>query len=409
MQVKIKHRQHANISVFVKNQTINIKNHIGYTDLETAEELVSGPFGYEFAEPPYKFNPETWTKDNKHIVWNTIMPFYEGYGYVGQMMITALTKIGVDVSVFLKGDHNYLTMEAMKALTKPKKYDAWGMWHHFWQQPGMLPFEKKAIYTMWESTQLRPEWIAPLNEVNLVFAPCEQNLETFRANGVTTPMAVISHGVDQTIYNYRPKQKNDKFRFGTMGSLEPRKNIDALIEAFSQEFHAEDDVELYIKDTNEDTYLRQKYGDRPKLIWNGQKISPVEVADLLASFDFAVFPSRGEGFGLGGLQAMAVGTTCACTDWGGFKEYLNPDYNYGIEYNLVDIKNFASNNTDYSGQWADIKVEHLREIMRYAYEHRDEMHEKGKQAAKWVKDFWTWERCAQQLVDTIDKYESGKL
>jgi glycosyltransferase involved in cell wall biosynthesis len=138
---------------------------------------------------------------------------------------------------------------------------------------------------------------------------------------------------------------------------------------------------------------------------NGNKISPFEMGELLASFDIAVFPSHGEGFGLGGLQAMGTGTTCICTDWGGFKEYLNPEYNFALDYTLVEIKNVASNNTFYSGQWAQASYEHLRKLLRYTYEHRDEIHEKGKKAAQWVKDYWTWKRCGQQLIDAIDEYE----
>lgn len=405
VDVQIRHRDNANVTLFFKDKQINIKNHVATVDLETAEELVKSPFGYEFASHALPFNPDTWTKTHKSLTWNHIMPYYEGYGYVAQMMIYGLKQLGVDVSIFYKPEMNYLKREIMDVVFKPRQYDTWGIWHHFWMKPNILPMQKKAMYTMWESTQLNEGWRQACNEVNMVLVPCEQNKQTFLENGVTVPIEVVQHGVDQEFYFYRPKENTNKFRFGTFGSLVPRKDPELLIKAFLDEFGENTDVELYIKDTNEDTEIFNKYKDNKNIIFNGQKISPIELGDLISTFDTAVFTSHGEGFGLGGLQAMGVGTTCICTDWGGFKEYLNPEYNYALESKLINIERVYSNNTTYSGQWAQGNYEHLRSLMRYSFEHRDEMREKGKKASEWVKNEWAWTRPAQQLINAIDKYE----
>ncbi len=399
----VKHRDHKNIMTFVDNQQILIRDHIGWAPLHLVEKLIDGPFGYEWALPAKKFNKKTWTKDHKEIVWNHIMPFYEGYGYVAQMMIHGLKQLGVNVSIFYKPSYDYLKSDIMDCLFKPKNYEAWGIWHHFWMRPGMLPHEKKAIYTMWESTKLNDGWAQTCNEVRIVFVPCQQNVNTFKNNGVKAPIHVLQHGVDQEYYFYRPKQKKDYFLFGTIGSLVPRKNPELLIKAFNDEFMKTKDVKLYLKDTSELNNMQQYESD--KIIVDYRKISPLELGDLLGSFDIGVFPSRGEGFGLGGLQAMGTGTTCICTNWGGPMEYLDTKYNYALDYNLVNINKVPSNNTTYSGQWAEADYEHLRHLMRYAYEHQDEIHAKGAKAAQWVKEYWTWERAAQQLIDVLDAYE----
>jgi len=409
VMAKIKHRNHINITTFIDGQQINIRNHEGYADVKLAEKLIAGPFGYEWAAPIEKFNPATWTPEYKAISWNMIMPFYEGYGYVGQMMVWGLKKIGIDISVFYKPTTDYMKNEIMDVLEKPKRYDCWGIWHHFWQKHGIIPQEKKAMYTMWESTQLLPDWASALNESNLVLVPAQFDIEIFRNAGVKVPIEILHHGVDQEFYFYRPKQKRDKFIVGTMGSLVPRKNPELLIKAFEDEFANNNDVQLYLKDSTEinhlENYIKNNDG---RIVYDTRKVSPYELGTLMSEWDIGVFPSRGEGFGLGGLQSMGVGTTCICTDWSGYKEYLNPEYNYALKYKMVDIKDFPSNNTHYSGQWAEADYEHLRQLLRYAYEHRDEVHEKGKKAAQWVKDHWTWQRCAQQLIDAIDKYEQNK-
>lgn len=407
MQVKIKHPIHTNIMTFIDGQQINIKDHEGYAEFETAKKLINGPFGYEWAECPVPFNPETWTPKHKQLVWNMVMPYYEGYGYVGQMMIWALKQNGIDVSIYQKPDYSYFKSDIMDVINKEAPFDAWAMWHHFWMKPDIMPQQKKAMYTMWESTKLKDEWVKTLNSVNLVFVPCEQNRQAFISSGVTTPIKIIQHGVDQEFFYYRPKVKKDIFTFGTAGSLVPRKNPELLLKAFHDEFGDSTDVQLVLKDTNKDTVIEREWSKYANIKFNGNKVSPYEMGEILASFDIAIFPSRGEGFGLGGLQAMGVGTTCICTDWGGYKEYLNPEYNYALDYKLVKIQNFESNNTTYDGMWAEADYDHLRKLMRYAFEHRDEVHEKGKKAAKWVKDVWTWERCGKQLIQGIDEYEQN--
>ncbi len=408
MQVKIRHPQHFSVMTYVNGKQVELHNHEGYTDMKTALKLVESPFGYEFAGSAMPFNKDTWTKEKRSIMWNHIMPYYEGYGYVAQMTILGLIQNHVDVSLMFNSDYSYTKQEIMEVFDKPKRFDTWSIWHHFWMKPNMLPTERKAIYTMWESTELQKDWIPHLNSVNIVFVPSEQNVQSFKANGVTVPIKVIEHGVDQEFYFYRPKKKKDYFTFGTMGSLVARKNPELLIKAFKDEFDGVDDVKLLLKDTYDAHPYRELIGDDSRITLNTNKVTPYEIGNILAEMDVAIFPSRGEGFGLGGLQAMGVGTTCICTDWGGFKQYLNPEYNFALKCKLTDIKDFPSNNTLYNGQWAEADYDHLRELMRYAYEHQDEMHEKGKKASQWVKEYWTWERCAKQLIDAIDEYEGIK-
>jgi glycosyltransferase involved in cell wall biosynthesis len=135
-----------------------------------------------------------------------------------------------------------------------------------------------------------------------------------------------------------------------------------------------------------------------------------ELARILAGFDVGVFPSRVETFGMAGLECMAVGRTVICTRWGGMADYLRPDLNFGIDYTLVPdpVMQEARSlwGADFDPHWAQPSYEHLRVLMRHCYEHRREVQEKGKAAAKWVREHWTWERAARQLIDAIDGLEA---
>ena len=99
-----------------------------------------------------------------------------------------------------------------------------------------------------------------------------------------------------------------------LGALEPRKNLEALIDAFAQ--LRRDGVErfLALAGTGAETYQAEllAHADRAGLVVGRDVIFPghVEESDLPALYsasDLFVFPSRYEGFGLPPLEAMACG------------------------------------------------------------------------------------------------------
>src|SRR5690606_22597079 len=109
---------------------------------------------------------------------------------------------------------------------------------------------------------------------------------------------------------------------------------------------------------------------------------------IYTASDVFVLPSRGEGVGLPYIEAMSSGLPCIATGWGGQTDFITPDNGYLINYKL---KSTMFNKDDslaphfYSlfsedMEWADADVNHLRKIMRYAYENQDETKQKGKQA-----------------------------
>jgi glycosyltransferase involved in cell wall biosynthesis len=124
--------------------------------------------------------------------------------------------------------------------------------------------------------------------------------------------------------------------------------------------------------------------------------------DFLKQMDVFVLPSRGEGFGLCGLEAMATGLPLIATNWSGPADYLDAEYSYPLSYRLVDAQGIESNHVDYFGCWAEPDYEHLRYLMRWLFENRSEASEKGRIAAERVHEKWTWDRVAKQMRDDLD-------
>jgi glycosyltransferase involved in cell wall biosynthesis len=131
------------------------------------------------------------------------------------------------------------------------------------------------------------------------------------------------------------------------------------------------------------------------------------VIDFLAGLDSFVLPSRGEGFGLGGLEAMATGLPVIATNWSGPTEYLDPVDSFPLAYRLVNAAGTESHGYRYFGEWAEPDEEHLRTLMRWIYEHRAEARAMGLRASARVHADWTWDRVIRQLVADLEIIAAG--
>jgi hypothetical protein len=93
-----------------------------------------------------------------------------------------------------------------------------------------------------------------------------------------------------------------------------------------------------------------------------------------------------------------------CTHWGGMADYLDPAYNYALDYKIDQPRMEwpPSYGPGYQPSWAEPSYLHLRQLMRHCYQHRAEVKAKGLAASRWVRRRWTWARAARQLTEAID-------
>src|SRR5436305_1613425 len=74
---------------------------------------------------------------------------------------------------------------------------------------------------------------------------------------------------------------------------------------------------------------------------------------LLQQMDAFVMPSRGEGFGLCGLEAMSTGLALIATNWSGPAEYLEANDTFPLHYRLRDAGGIRIDSKNYYGLWAE--------------------------------------------------------
>jgi len=344
------------------------------------------------------FDRDTWREGRRELIWHSVLQPNMSFGNVALQLLLALERQGVTIRM---APTRSQAPRGLGRFSQP--VDHWGRFAFYYdwrRQPSVLRSEKVVVYSMWETNTIPREQIDAINQsACLLYVPCRQNLHDFRASGVRIPIKVLHHGVNRSEFPLVHRGQRDVFTFGSLGSLSPRKGIDVLIRAFQDEFLPEEPVRLLLKTT----------GRLPEYPIRDPRVTLLESAvdrrclvDLYGQMDAFVLPSRGEGFGLCGLEAMSTGLPVIATAWSGPVEYLDPQDSYPLSYRLVDSGGTEAHGVRFFGMWAEPSYEHLRSLLRRLYEHPDEAAENGRRASERVHRHWTWDRVARQVCDDLD-------
>jgi glycosyltransferase involved in cell wall biosynthesis len=347
-----------------------------------------------------EYNPDLWKKE-KYFGFTSDVDSVSGWGNVTYNLLKSAKE---EYKIALVGRVTNISDMWLQRMRKEEvKRSGVMVWH---EQPSGLwnrsPFKKNIAILPFETTRIPSSWVGKVNCMDAVFVPCEQNVQMMKDSGVKIPIEVIHWGFDTKLFP-KLQRNNPVFTFGHMGSLSPRKGTDVLVAAFKAAFPNNENVKLICK-TSSTIY---NFLDKDKRIET--QIGPVSHEDLLKDFfqriDCFVFPTRGEGAGLPPIEAMATGVPAIVTDWSGPADYMTNDIGWKLDYTMTDAKDFTEKvYKEYCGQWAEPSFEHLVKLLRYCYEHQDEVKKKGENAAEHMRKHWTWEKRAKEFPKALNKY-----
>ena len=144
----------------------------------------------------------------------------------------------------------------------------------------------------------------------------------------------------------------------------------------------------------------------PIALLHNNIIKSYQMASLYRSADCFVLPTRGEGWGMPILEAMACGLPAIATNWSAQMEFMNERNSYLLKSKgLIPA---VAKCPYYKGfEWADPDPEHLAHLMRHVYEHQDEAREIGKRAAEDAARLWTWDHAAAKIIERLDQIPGG--
>ena len=281
-------------------------------------------------------------------------------------------------------------------------------------------------YTMNETARISAAWVDSCNNMDEIWVPSTFNQRTFVASGFPEEkIFVMPLGVDTDMYNsvkvkpFRPREYRG-FVFLSIFEWSLRKGWDVLLKAYHSCFQAKDDVTLAIRayrGGQSADWIRQQIAlfqeslplrpeERPHIVVLDRFVAPRDLPSLYAGADAFVLPSRGEGWGLPYIEAMAMGIPAIGTNWSGNLDFMTPGNSF-----LIDCKETAvpesgwrdnPNAIHYKDQvWAEPSVHDLERVFWEAAKNPEEARKKGEQARRDVLANFTVDHAAHRIAKRL--------
>jgi len=251
-------------------------------------------------------------------------------------------------------------------------------------------------------------WVNILNQNTAVFVPSRFNVNVFKEAGVTVPIFYIPHCIDMT--EFRPVdlvKKMEKFKFLYIGSWKRRKGYQELLTAWCEEFTVNDKVQLIIKTdkvNKAEGYISSLPSRPDNITIQKRVILENEMPEFLRSVSCLILPTKGEGFGLPCIQAMACGVPVIVTDYSGCKDYANDDTAFLLKPEGFIIKKVMDNIPQFfDKEWAFVSVNQIRRMMRYVFENQDQIPKKTVSALSFVKSNFSLSYVAGLFKNMFDQ------
>jgi len=346
---------------------------------------------------------------------------YSGYSISAQDYILSILKVDpnfpVRVHFLNKPDGLGVSKNRLQVFTGLQKRknipEQTNLFHsipQLFQRP--LKSKKHVGLAVYETITLPPEWANYMNSMDGIFAASEFNKNVFEKGGVNRPITVIPHCFDTELFNtsVKPDGRYAKTTFFSMGTWKKRKNWETLIKAFYDAFENKDNVCLLIK-TDKPREL-QSLVSRVKRTceWRTKHTAPIyaeethcifeDIPKLMKKGDIFISTSLGEGFGLPGLHAMALGMPVITVRFGGSLEYAKPELctyiepkSYKTHMDMDGLPQFRKS------IWPVVKIGDVRDAMRQVWENYPA--DKAKAAYQYVHDTFSYEAVGPQLIEAI--------
>lgn len=287
-------------------------------------------------------------------------------------LLTAMHKIGCDVDLlsvqaddlmghgetWIKAISNdsitpYGYSRNMNRFLRHSNYDLYhtnGMWMHCNHITCAVAREKQKPYIITPHGMLYPQAMArsawkkqlllqfggvdkDLRQAACIHCTCIEEMRHYRHLGYKNPVAVIPNPVPIPLFVNELQNDRSVKRIGFLGRLHPRKNVEALIEAWMALDDKVKDAKLVIMgkgDSHYEQMLKEKITSQDlKNVEFAGFVTGREKFERLASLTALCVPSDFENFGMIVTEALSVGTpviaslgtpweelnTCHCGYW----------------------------------------------------------------------------------------------
>jgi len=325
---------------------------------------------------------------NLKVFYQTVAPGSDGYGMSRDIIKAELYQLGILLEENFDDQKIGLLYSYPNGITQMKN-------------------DVRLVMTMFESDKIPEDWPEYLSAADEVIVPSKFCADTFERSGIAA--TVVPLGYNDRVFKYIertiPVEESQPFTFIHYGSFNMRKGFSEVFKAFNDEFKNNEPVKLILKTTDRRPAIPVMKDQYPNIEVVCGSLSELELSDLLGRSNCMVYPSRGEGFGITPLEAMATGLPAIVPNAHGISEYFNS--NYMIEVKATDrcpglYHRFKGEDV---GEMVVCDLKDLRKKMRYAYNHQKEVAAMGKAASEYVKKY-TYRITAERLAEIFKKWQA---
>lgn len=330
-----------------------------------------------------------------------------GYGLQSRRMLKPLIEGGADIKLIpdedylpahMKIDDPFWREQIELSKTKPDNT----IRIHYCLPPRGKP-DPNAInimYCMWETDQYPRQWAQIVNKnFQIFFAGCNSLVDSAKKAGISTPIIPINATLD--IKDWDPvgpklnlnEVPNEYVKFLFIGNFIPRKNLEDLLLGFNVAFEGVQDVALIIKtwSQNNDAGGKKHIADairhlnnkatglshKPKVTLITDILEEDQIKALIRTSDSYVSVSKGEGFDLPMMQAMALEKLIVTNRFLAHADYLSDQNSINVKHSLTPCVDAHAPLYDSYQLWSRVDMEDYINSLRKAYT----IIKEGKQAS----------------------------
>jgi len=249
-----------------------------------------------------------------------------------------------------------------------------------------------------------------------VWVPSQWGQDILLANGIAAhKIDIVPEGVDPNQFQPCGIQTSEPFRFLTVGKAERRKSLAETMLAFSQTFGSDPAVELVVKTDHfyyadakrqELTEFATRIGGRIRIEWGAW--SKEHIRDLYHACHVFVFPSKGEGWGLPLIEALASGMPAVATAYSAQRDFLADCASsvIPVEYDMVPVdceeyRLFYQLQGQLMGEWAQPRVASIGQGMRLARENYTALKSAALENSRIIRGRWNWVASVDHALKTL--------
>lgn len=264
--------------------------------------------------------------------------------------------------------------------------------------------QKAACFTMWESTYLPPSFRESLHEFDQIIVPSLQNVELF--SEYHDNVAYVPLGIDPAVWKFTPRKPPKMYFDFLIGGSGERKGTmlayDAFLKVFGNEGSWPRDgliPRLIMKSP-----VGNEPVDHPRVMMISGRLSAEDEIGLYEDCHVYLQPSRGEGFGLQPLQAMAQGLPTILTNAHGHAAFAELGLPISATYSKAGY--FTAGDAH---DWWEPDFDELCDQMRWVYDNYSHALERAEESAHVIAETFTWRRCAENFLNVIGHENLGVI